>query len=155
MNSFEFARGYTPYIIGIPKLNMSGSIWKAPKEQVSNRAFGFIQKSHQLNTLSQSNLARSDKVYFFKLRPKFGIWKAAFVRSTTKHLVVISQEKNNIGKTVNAEYEDVRQAPSSILLQELDNIDLVFPRSYSVVDEDIQYIVGDCTTETPPIFTEL
>ena len=71
------------------------------------------------------------------------------------HLIVLSRRQDHVGKPIRAAYEDVRKAPSAPLLAELDGIDFIFPRSYSVIDEDFEEGMFPPTSAPPPLFSEL
>ena len=77
------------------------------------------------------------------------------MRKPQPHFVVLSSRKDHIGKPIRAAYEDVRQAPSSSLLTELDGMDFVFPRSNSVIDEDFEEGIFPPTSAPPLLFEEL
>ena len=86
--------------------------------------------------VSKEQLTRDRAVFYFKRDVKFGSWMKAFVRDTQEHLVLLSSKPDHSGLPIKAAYEDIRLIPSTSLLQELDEIGYIFPRSHSILDEN-------------------
>ena len=131
------ARGYTPSLAGLPQIKLSEDIIEAYEEQAARRAVVLLEKSRNSHTKQPEKLSRYDMVYVFKRGPKFGTWEIAYVRDVEDHAVVLSSSKAHKGKPVRAAYEDLRLVPSAPLLQDLDKLEFVFPRSYSIIDEGV------------------
>ena len=136
LSSFEMARGYKPSITGLPKIKLTDDILEAHEEQQARRPLSLLEKSKTPRPVNPSKLSRDDQVYFFKRGPKLGTWEIGYVRSADDQSVSLSSARSHKGKPIRAAYEDVRLAPSSPLLRDLDEIDFVFPRYYSIVDEE-------------------
>ena len=155
MSSFELARGYTPALVSLPQAKVPSKLLLAYNEQIARRALSLFQKSRVPVTLTAEDLTKNDAVYFFKRSAKFGLWESAYIRDCHPHFAVLSRKQDHAGKPIRAAYEDIRKAPSSPLLQELDRIDFIFPRSYSVVDEDYEDSEIPITADLPELYPEL
>ena len=155
LSSFEVARGYTPPLVGLPQAKLSADLITVHNEQVARRALRLLDKSRSLQVLHPEELLRDDPVYYFKRGPKFGSWETAYARKPQPHFAVLSRRQDHIGKPIRAAHKDVRPAPSSSLLAELDVIDSVFPQPYSVIDEDFEEGMFPLTSAPTPLFEEL
>jgi len=150
LSSFELVRGYTPQLAGLPQCQVSTDLMAAHEEQVARRALRLVDKGRQPHAVKPEDLARNDKVYYFKRGPKFGTWELGFVRAVEPHFVSLSSKQEHQGKPIRAAFEDIRRVPESSLLRELDEMDFIFPRSYSVVDEDNDDVVREEEVPLPP-----
>lgn len=83
-----------------------------------------------------SKYSRDEEVYFFKRDEKHGVWEKGFVRAAEPHFLKIYSRKDRKGLPIKAAYENVRKVPDLTLLKELDDMEFLFPRSYSIIDED-------------------
>ena len=122
---------------------------------MARRSLSLFQKSRVPATLAATDLKKNELVYFFKRSAKFGLWESPYIRDCHLHFAVLSPNQYHIGKPIRAAYEDIRKAPTSPLLQELDRIEFTFPRSYSVVDEDYEDSEIPVTADIPEIYPEL
>lgn len=137
LSSFELSRGYCPQMQGLQNNIVTTELRAAHDEQVARRAIYKLIKSKAPQTLSSPDITRNDKVYFHKRNQQGrGSWFSAFVRKPEDHYVVLSTSLAHAGKDIKAAYEHVRLAPTNTLLQELDSIEFLFPRSYSLLDAD-------------------
>ena len=121
---FELARGFTPSIACFPKSPADETLVIAHREQVARRAIHKLLRSKRNNACLPSAFQKGDKVYFFEKQTKFGKWILGYVQSIEDNCLLISKNKYGSGKKLKVAYEDVRIYPSSVLLQELDDIEL-------------------------------
>lgn len=108
----------------------------AHQGQEERRALKLLQKGKLQSIVDPTALTRGEKLFYFKRGPKFGTWEIGFIKSVEDQLGVISSNLTHQVKPVRAALEDIRLIPHAPLLRNLDEIDFVFPRSYSIVDED-------------------
>lgn len=138
MSSFELAPECTPALVSLSQAKVPFQLRIAHNEQMDRGALSLFQNPRVPNILTAGDLSKKDIVYFFKRSAKFGVWESAYARDCHSHFAVLSRKKDHAGKHIRAAYGNIRKAPTSSLLQELDRIGIVFPRSYSVVDEDYE-----------------
>lgn len=136
LSSFEMARGYSPAILGLPKSKVSEEMQAAQQEQQSRWALAKLRSGRNPTCLEPTDLPRGTPVYFFKRGDKKRSWRKAFVRSAEEHSVLLSCDPTHTGKPSRAAYEDIRLIPRNTLLQDLNQMDFVFPRSYEITSQD-------------------
>lgn len=124
VSPFELARGFTPSIACFPKSPVDETLVKAHREQVARRAIHKLLRSKRNNACLPTAFQKGDKIYFFEKQTKFGKWILGYVQSVEDSCLLISKNKYGSGKKLTVAYEDVRLYPSSVLLQELDDIEL-------------------------------
>lgn len=78
--------------------------------------------------------------------PKFGRWHEGFVREPSEHIVKVSSREYQKGTSNKVAYEDLCLRPDNSLLRELDNIHFKCPRSYSIIDADMEPYLPDPDT---------
>jgi len=150
LSSFELVRGYTPQLVRLPQTQVSAELMVAHEEQVARRALRLVNKGRQPHVVKAEDLSRDEKVYYFKRGPKFGTWELGFVRAIEPHFVSLSSKEEHQGKHIRAAFEDIRRVPKSSLLRELDEMDLIFLRYYSVVHEENDEITREESVPLPP-----
>ena len=136
LSSFEMTRGYTPALVGLPQIKLSAELITAHTEQVARRALRLLENTNQPHVLKPEHIVRGELVYFFKRGPKSGCGKERRCALQRRIMSSFQKKQDHSGNPIRAAYEDLRQSPFSPFLTELDKIDFIFPRSYSVVDED-------------------
>lgn len=92
------------------------------------RSLSLFQKSRVLNELTAEDLSKNDIVYFLKRSAIFDVWESAYVRDCHPHFTVISRKQDHAGNPIRDAYEYIRRALASLVLQELDRIDIVLSR---------------------------
>ena len=107
LSSFELARGYRPSLFGLPQHPVSAEILQAHKEQVARRAVHAFIRSRNTSSVSKDILPPRTKVYFYRKVTNRGEWLVGDVLSAESHIVHVCHD-----------------APTSSLLQELDDIEL-------------------------------
>ena len=133
LSASELAHGYTLSVAGLPQQEVSAYIVVAHQEKVVRRSLHDIFTSRSPRVLSRQLIQPRTPIYFFEKRTKFGVWKRAFVVSAEQHLVQARRTKSNRGRVLKIAYEDVRLAPRSSLLFELDRIEF---------DDDMRKVLG-------------
>ena len=124
LSSFELARGYRPSICGLPQFPVTSEILAAHEEQVARRAIHIFIRSHMTSSVSRDLLPPRTKVYYFRKITNRGEWQVGFVQKAEDHIVHVCVDKELRSKPSLIAYEDLRLAPESSLLQELDDIEL-------------------------------
>lgn len=137
MSSFEIAKGYTPRLNNLPQRHVPEEIVQAHAEQVARRSLKKLDKSKTPHVVARAKLKKGDEVYYFKRGDKRGKWERGYVRAVEPHVLSVSSRKNHKGQPVRAAYEDIRMIPRNPLLRELDEVGYLFPRSSSILDEDV------------------
>ena len=89
---------------------------------MARRALQLLKTTRNPRTVDPSLLQRNTPVYYFKKGLKFRKWAKGFVREVDLHVVSISSKPTHNGLPIRAAFEDVRIAPRSSLLQELDEM---------------------------------
>lgn len=153
LSSFQLARGYTQRI-SFPKEQVSEELLKAHEEQVARRALAVFQRSRSTKLDRERYWIREDEVYFLRRSEvkNRGTWETGFVRRAEPQFC-ISTRADHKGQPIRAAYEDVRRVPKVPFLRELDQVEYLSPRSFSLLDEEGEY-EKDPAVELPPIFAE-
>lgn len=120
LSGFEMARGYIEALVGLPKRPLNAESISAYQPQVAKLPLLKLVKDINPNIVPLNDLKPRTDVYYFKKSTKFGSWKNGFVSSADDHIVQIPSSNYLRGRPVRTTREDVRIAPSSTLLQELD-----------------------------------
>ena len=124
LSSFEQARGYRPSICGLPQLPVSAEILQAHEEQVARRAIHAFLRSHNTSSISKDLIPPRTKIYYYRKLTNRGEWHVGYVLKAEEHIVYVCTDPQLKSKPSQIAYEDLRLAPSSSLLQELDDIEL-------------------------------
>jgi hypothetical protein len=124
LSSFEQARGYQPSVLGLPQFFINKDLIQAHEEQVSRRILTRILRSREPSLLSRSILAPGTPVYFYVRATKTSSWQSGYVAEALPEYVAVRRQPQARGQTLKIAYEDLRLAPKSSLLQELDKLEL-------------------------------
>lgn len=146
LSSFELARGYTPAIGEIPQIPVSDVLCRAHLYQTSRSAIQRLLKDRTDALLPAQILPRNIPVYYFVRNGEFGTWNEGFFRETGAHVLEVSAREDHKCTSNKVAYEDIRLRPDNSLLQELDNMEFKFPRSYSIIDIDMEPYLPDPAT---------
>jgi hypothetical protein len=123
LSSFEQARGYQPSIAGLPVGFVTPDLHKAHLEQVARRTLSLLLKSKNSHILSQSVLLPGTAIYFHTKIGKYTGWTPGFVSQAVPEYVGVRRQPGTRGAILKIAYEDIRLAPHSSLLQELDALE--------------------------------
>ena len=124
LSSFELARGYSPSICGTPQAPVGKKIAEAYREQVARRAIHKLLASPTSNPVPKELLPSKTPVYFFVKGTNKGKWELGFVKRAYDHFVELCRNSKMRGHVLQVAYEDIRLAPKSSLLFELDRLEL-------------------------------
>ncbi|PXF44165.1 hypothetical protein BWQ96_06074 [Gracilariopsis chorda] len=122
--------------MGLPQSQILEEVFQAYHEQTARRAIQTLCTSRNPRLPSANQFKEYMLVYYFKRRPKLGSWHVAFVRKVQDHSLLLYSNELYRGPYIRAAYEDVRSVPKSAFLVELDQMGLVSPLSYSVLDKE-------------------
>ena len=139
LSSFELARGYSPSICGTPQAPVSDALLQAHYEQAARRAIHRLLVSPSNRTQKRDVLIPRTPVYFFEKKGKRGSWNLGFVKRASDHIVEICRSSRLSGKALQVAFEDIRLAPKSSLLYELDQLEL----DKSIPDPSTSIFVGE------------
>ena len=92
-------------------------------EQVARRTLSLLLKSKNSHILSQSVLLPGTAVYFHTKIGKYTGWTPGFVSQALPEYVGVRRQNETRGAILKIAYEDIRLAPHSSLLQELDALE--------------------------------
>lgn len=125
LSSFEQAKGYSPALRGIPQCLLSKETVKAHYEQVARRSIARFLSSMNPSTIPHTLLQPKTPIYYFVRRTnnKGGTWNLGFVKKCQEQLVMVTNSSSGRGIPRRIALEDVRLAPSTSLLYELDTLD--------------------------------
>jgi hypothetical protein len=92
-------------------------------EQVARRTLSLLLKSKNSHLLDRSVLFPGTSIYFYTKINKKKSWEPGFVSQALPEYVGVRRQLESRGAILKIPYEDIRLAPSSSLLQELDALE--------------------------------
>jgi hypothetical protein len=92
-------------------------------EQVARRTLSLLLKSKNSHILSQSVLLPGTAIYLHTKTGKYTGWTHVFVSQAVPEYVGVRRQPGTRGAIMKIAYEDIRLAPHSSLLQELDALE--------------------------------
>jgi hypothetical protein len=125
LSSFEQARGYQPSLAGLPVGFVTPDLQKAHLEQVARRTLSLLLRSKNSHLLDRSVLLPGTAIYFYTKLGKKTSWAPGFVSQALPEYVGVRRQPGNRGSILKIAYEDIRLAPRSSLLQELDALEQI------------------------------
>jgi hypothetical protein len=92
-------------------------------EQVARRTLSLLLKSKNSHLLDRSVLLPGTSIYFYTKLGKKTSWEPGFVSQALSEYVGVWRQLGRRGAVLKIAHEDIRLAPSSSLLQELDALE--------------------------------
>lgn len=123
LSSFQLAMGYSPSILGIPRIQVPEELEELFKAHISltaNRAIQKLMKHRKSRLLNQSILTTGTRVYMYHKSSRHDEpvkWEEATVEKAEDHLVRC--KRYSTGRVSLVAYEDIRLKPDDDLAKKL------------------------------------
>lgn len=120
LSSFQLAMGYSPSILGIPRVQVPEKPFQAHISLTAYRALQRMMKNRESKLLDQTILTPGTRVYMFHKSSRHDEpvkWEEATVEKAEEHLVRCKRDCT--GRVSLVAYEDIRLKPDDDLAKEL------------------------------------